>query len=132
GRVQAADDVKLGDGFAVALARFLDALVDRHLVAAGLVDLLGPGAGRAVHPAEVGGIQISVDGVEGEVAVALCARVVGEATESQQVSGREQPHAVVEGKTLPGKNLFGEALECRPAETGEELRHGSAGFDTGW
>ena len=130
--MQAADDVELRDGLAVALAGLGDALLDRHVVAAGLVDLLGPRAERAVHPAEVRRVQVAVDVVEREVAVARLADVVGEAAEGEQVARLEEPDAVVEGEPLPGENLVGDRRQVGALEGGGELRHGIAGLVTGW
>ena len=119
--MQPADDVELRDGLAVALAGLRDALLDRHLVAAGLVDLLRPGAERAVDPAEVRRVQVPVDVVEGEVAVALLADVVGEPAEAQEVAGREEPRRRPRRRAArPPSDLFGDrASRSEPRKLGE-------------
>ena len=134
GRVQPADDVELGHRLAVALARLGDALVDRHLVAAGLVDLLRPRAERAVHPAEVRRVQVPVDVVEGEVAVA---RSRGRGWRGARGRGsrasrraRRRPRTT---RRSPREDLF--RRSARGPSRGrrrEQLRHGMAGLVTGW
>ena len=136
GRVEASDDVKLRDRFGVSLARLFDALSDRHLVPAGLIDLLRPGAERAIDPAEVRRVQVPVDVVIREVAVTLFADEVGEPARPEEVARREDPDSVVERQPLAGENLLGDGREIGAAEGGErnlaELVHGIAGFVTGW
>src|SRR5262249_51982784 len=126
---------------AVALARLGHALLDRHLVAAGLVDLLGPRAQRAVDPAQVGRVQIPVDVVEGQVAVARLLDEVGEAAQEEPVARPEGEDAVGEGEPLARENLARDGLEIRAPRgrrelrtwgRGGEVRHGIAGFVTGW
>src|SRR5207245_7354318 len=99
------DDVKLRHGFAVALAGLLDAFLDRHLVAARLVDLSRPGAECAVHPAEVGGVQVAVDIVEGEIAVTRLPDLVREAPETEKIAGRKERDPVFEGEPLSREDL---------------------------
>ena len=138
--MEPADDVKLGDRFAVPASRFLDALVDRELVAPRLVHFLGPRAQGAVDPAQVRRVEIAVDVVEGGVAVAPFADVVREASQPEKVAALEEPHAVFEGKALPRKDFLSDRTEVGTAErrrqpvggVGRGPVQGIAGFVTGW
>src|SRR5207253_333632 len=136
--MEPADDVKLGDRFAVSASRLLDALVDRELVATRLVHFLGPRAQGAVDPAQVRRVEVAVDVVEGGIAVSPFADVVREASQPEKVARFEETHAVFEGKTLARNDFPSDRSEVGTAERrGEPIRgvepaQGMAGFVTGW
>jgi hypothetical protein len=131
--MQPADDVKLGDRLAVSLAGLLDALVDSHFVSARLVDLARPGAESAVHPAEVRRVEVPVDVVISHVAVPALAGRVGQAPEPQEVPGREEPDAVLEGQAFSGGDLLREVGETGvPGPRGGLRDQRMAGLVTGW
>ncbi len=75
--MQAADDVELGDGFAVAVAGFLPHLLERHGIGLGIANPLSEGAELATGHAHVGGVDVAVDVEKGAVAVQALAHPVG-------------------------------------------------------
>ena len=60
-RMQAADDVELGDRFAPAFAGAVPDLFERHGVGLGIAHALAEGAQAATGHADVGGIDVAVD-----------------------------------------------------------------------
>ena len=75
--MQAADDVELGDGFAIAVAGLLPHLLERHRIGLGIANPLAEGAELATGHAHVGGIDVAVDVEKSAVAVQALADEVG-------------------------------------------------------
>ena len=101
-RMQAADDVELGDRFASSPrpARCPD-LVERHRVRLRIARLLAERAEPAAGHADVGRIDVAVDVEVRDVAVQPLAHDVGHVAERQDVGGAVQRHAVVEDSRSP-------------------------------
>ena len=93
-RMQTADDVELGHGFAVALAGRLPRLLERHGVGSAVALLLAKGAQAAARHADVGGIDVAIDVEEGQVAVQALANQVGKPADGQHVRRAVERNAV--------------------------------------
>ena len=81
-RMQSADDVELGDGFAPALAGAMPHLFERHGVGFGIAHALAEGAQPATGHAHVGGVDVAVDVEVGHVAVQPLAHQVGQVADA--------------------------------------------------
>ena len=95
--VQAADNVNLRGAFAHALCGALVHFFQRIGVCAGGIRIAAKGAELAMSHANVGGIDVAIHVVIGDVAVALFADVIGQPADRQQVWSFVQSDAVVEG-----------------------------------
>ena len=98
--MEAADDVKFGGAFADALSRAFVNFFERESVSAGRAGIAAKSAKLAVSDANVGGIDVAVDVVIRDVAMALFANIVGEPADSEQVGRVIQRHAIVEAEAL--------------------------------
>ena len=105
-RVQAVDDVQLGEPLVLHREGLLDRLADAHRVRvllAGLALEAAVGAGRR---ADVGQVQVPVDVEEDGVAVLLGAQAVGETAQPGQVVGRVEVLTVLPGEALARCDLL--------------------------
>ena len=111
-RVQAVDDVDLGERLIAALAQLLPGLLERHRVGAGRA-FLEPRerAEQAARLADVGRLEAQVVVVEGARAVPLLALAVGELADGEQVGRLEQADAVGELQADAGVELVGDVAE---------------------
>ena len=66
--------------------------------------------------ANIGGIDVAIDVVIGDVAVFFLADVVGEPAYREQVGGAVESDAVVEGQSLAGENSVGDGPETLVGE----------------
>ncbi len=119
-RVETADDVELRDAVVPARRGLRHGLLDRHRVTAVHARLPRPCAQRAVYPAEVRGIQVTVDVVVGRVAVLRLADVVRERADAQNVQRPEERDPVLEREAPAFGDLLGDGAEGRPGEALEE------------
>jgi hypothetical protein len=83
--MQAADDVKLGDGFGVAGSRSLERLFERHGVAGRGRPSCGRRRTAAGRHADIGGVDVAVDVEVGHVAVQALAHVIGQPADGEKV-----------------------------------------------
>ena len=111
-RMQAADDVELGDRFAPALARAMPHFFERPGVRLGILGALAEGAQLAAGHAHVGGIDVPVDVEPGDVAVLALAHQVGHVADGQNVGAAEEREAVVEIQALAGLHFFQNRLQA--------------------
>ena len=93
-----------------------DGFLDGHRVAAVHAGLPRPGAERAVHPAEVRGVQVAIDVVVAGVPVPSLAHEVRERADTEDVGRPEQRDAVVEREAAALRDLLGDRKEGRPGE----------------
>ncbi len=90
--MQAADDVKLGDGLGVSRGGSFKSLIERHSVGAGRVSLAAEGAQAAGRYANVGGVDVAIDVEIRLIAMHALTDVIGHPAHSENVAG------AVEGK----------------------------------
>ena len=83
--MQAADDVKFGRAFGDAFGRARPDFFERERVCAGRVRVAAKSAELAVRAADIGRIDVAVDVVIADVAVALFADMIGEPADRQQI-----------------------------------------------
>src|SRR5262249_17968559 len=106
--MQAADDVEFGGAFANALFGALVDLFKRELIGTGCVRIAAEGAKLAVGDANVGGIDVAVELVIGDVVVFFLSDVVGEPGHGEEIGGAIKLDAVVERETLAGEDFVGD------------------------
>ena len=106
-RVQAADDVQLGDVPGDVAGGDLDRFLHRVGPPPGAAVLLGERAQGAGGDADVGGVQVAVDVEERRVAVEPLADEVGEPPDAEQVRGGRDEHPLGERKAFAGDHLLG-------------------------
>src|SRR5262249_28268889 len=99
----------------------LQDLLVAHDVAFGAFQVGPKGAERAAVNADVGGVQVRVDVVVGEVAVLPLAHPVGQLAEREQVGLFLQEQAVLEGKALASLDLRGDGVQRRHLMCGHGL-----------
>src|SRR5438270_6405355 len=100
--MQSADDMKLGDRFAISLARAMPDFLQRHGVRVRVLGALSEGAEAATGHANVGGIDVPVDVEVSLVAVQSLPDYIREIAEPQKIGRAVQCDAVVEGQPLSG------------------------------
>ena len=71
------------------------------------------GAKLAVRDADVGGIDVAIDVVIGDVAVALFADVVGQPADGKQIGRLVERDAVVKGEALAREDFVGDGFQVR-------------------
>ena len=127
-RVEAADDVQLGDPVVPAGRRLAHGLLDRHRVAAGDARLPRPGAEAAVDPAEVRRVQVAVDVVVAEVPVPPLALAVRERADAEEVRRPEEDEAVLEREPLARERLLGDGDGGRGRSAGRGAVRAARGY----
>ena len=108
--MQAADNVNFRGAFANALCRALVHFLERIGVRAGSFGIAAEGAEFAMRDADVRGIDVAIDVVIGDVAVALFADVIGEPADREKIGSFVESDAVVKGEALAGKDLVGDGF----------------------
>jgi hypothetical protein len=93
--VQAADDVKLGNGFAVAGSSSLEGLFERHGVCAWRILLAAESAQAAGGDADVCGIDVAIYVEIRLIAVQALADVIGQPSDCEDVSSPVQRKRVL-------------------------------------
>ena len=93
-RMQAADNMELGDRFAPTLARAMPHFVERPGVSLGILGALSEGAQLATRHADIGGIDVPVDVKPGDVAVFALAHQVGHIADGENIVALEKRDAV--------------------------------------
>src|ERR1700680_5143934 len=111
--MQSADDVKFRGAFADAFLRALIDFLKSKIVCAGGVGIAAESAEFAMCDADVGGIDVAIDVVIGEVAVALLANVVGEPAYGEKIGRAVEGDAVINGQTHTGQNFVGDWPQSR-------------------
>ena len=106
GRVQAVDDVQLGEVLALHRLGEPDGLLDAHRVRVLLARLALERAVGARRGAHVGHVEVAVDVEVDDVAVLARAHLVGEPAEPGQVVGLVEGDAVLAGQPLTGADLL--------------------------
>ena len=118
-RMQAADDVELGDRLGIALAGAFPDVFERHLIGGGVTLLAPEGAELAGGDADVGRVDVPIDVVVGRIAVQTLAHDVSQVTETKQIVGAVEREAVVETEALLSGHLVCDRAELRVVE----MRH---------
>ena len=122
-RVQAVDDVQLGEPVVLHRQRLLDGLLDAHRVRVLLAGLALEGAVGAGRGADVGQVEVPVDVEDTCVAVlARCARWWARPPSQARSSDVVQVLAVLAGEPLAGRDLLGQF-----GLAGRRQRHGTQG-----
>jgi hypothetical protein len=109
--MEAADDVELGNGFGVTVARLLPNLFERHGVRVGIANAFAEGAELATGDADVGGVDVAVDVEEGLLAVEALADEVRHPAYRQDVGRAVERQAVLSVQALAGFDLFTNRIE---------------------
>ena len=125
-RVEAVDDVDLGDGLVGAHAELVQRLLERERVGVLVAGLQArERAEQAVGHADVRGLEADVVVVEGQAAVALLALAVGQPAEGQRVRALEQADAVLERQPLAGVQFLPDVQQPRARNPGfsQHARH---------
>src|SRR2546430_3632108 len=94
--MQAADDVKLGGAFAYTLRGALINFFESKGVCAGSVGVAAKSAQLTVRHADIGRIDVPIDVVIGDVAVAFLADVICKPSDREEV-----------GRAIKGNTVFG-------------------------
>ena len=106
-RVQAVDDVQLGERLIGALAQLVPRLLERHRVGLGHAGLqTRERAEQTARLADVGRLEAQVVVEVGARAVALLALAIGEPADGEQIRRLEQAHAIVERQPLAALQLL--------------------------
>ena len=121
-RMQAAHDVKFGDGFAVALAGLVPDLFERHRVRLGIALLLAERAQLATGHADIGGIDVAVDVEVSLVAVQALADLVRQPADAQQIRSAVNRQAVLVGQPLAGVDLGADRFEASVFKRGSHQK----------
>ena len=103
--MQAADNVNFRGAFANALRRALVHFFEGEGVSAGGSGIAAESAELAMGHTNVRGIDVAVDVVISDVAVALFADVIGQPADGEQIGRFVESDAVVEGQALAGEGL---------------------------
>ena len=111
--MEAADDMKLGDGFRVAGGRCFPCLFECHGVAGGIAFLAAKGAELAGSHADVRRVDVAIDVEVGKVAVHPLADMVGQPAYCQHIRRGVKREAVVSAEALLGHHPGGDRLETR-------------------
>jgi hypothetical protein len=109
--MQPADDVKFRGALAHTLRGALVNLFERVGVRPGSIGIAAKSAQLAMRDADIRGINVAVDVVIGDVAVALFADVIRQPADGEQVGRAEQGDAVVKGEAFAGQHLVGDGLQ---------------------
>ncbi len=109
--MQAADDVEFGGAFADPLCRAFVNFFEREGVSPGSPGIAAKRAKLAMGHADVGGIDVAINVVVGDIAMALFSNIVGEPTDGEKVGRAIQRHAIVEGQALAGEHLVRDGLQ---------------------
>ena len=114
-RVEAVDDVQLGQRLVLALPQLVPRLLERHRVG-GRIGRPQPRerAEQAARLADVGGLEPQVVVEIGARAVTLLAIAVREPPDRQQVRRLEQAHAVLERQPLASAQFLVDRRSVRP------------------
>ena len=112
-RMQAADNMKFRGPFAHTLrSPFVD-FFQRKRVSAGSAWIPPEGAKFAVRDAHVGGVDVAIHVVIGDVAVTLLAHIVGKPAYGEKVGCFKKRHALIGRKSFAGEHLVGDRFQSR-------------------
>ena len=111
-RMQAADDVKLGDRFAPAFAGAMPHLFERHGVGLGIAHLLAEGAQAATGHADIGGVDVAVDVEISGVAVQALAHQVGHVAQRQNVLSAVKRDAIFKRQAFARFHFFADRQQA--------------------
>ena len=114
--MQAANDVKFRGAFAHALIGTFIHFFERESVCARGSGIAAKGAELAMRHADIGGIDVAIDVVIGDVAVALFANEIGQPAHGQQIGRAIERHAIVEGEAFARQHLIGDGLQAFVSE----------------
>ncbi len=103
--MQAADDVKFGDGLTVSRGGGFKSFIERHGIGAGRVLLAAEGAEPARRYADVRGIDVAIDVEIRLVAMHALADVVGHPAHGENISAAVESESVVRIQPLAGQDL---------------------------
>ena len=109
--MQAADHVKFGGAGFDALLGALPDFLEREGVSAGSVGIAAEGAEFAVGDANVGGIDVAIDVVIADVAVALFADKIREPADGEQIARTVERDAIGVREALACHHFFGDVGE---------------------
>ena len=102
-RMQAVDDVDLGERLIGTLTKLVEHLIERQRVCVGVARLEPrKRAEQAAGHADVGGLEAQVVVVKRQCAVPPLTLAIREPSERVQIGAGEQTHAILEGQTLAG------------------------------
>ena len=110
--MQAANDVKLGGAFTHALIGAFVHFFEGESVRAGRTGVASKRAKLAMGHADVGGIDVAVDVVISDVAMALFADEVGQPADGQQIGRAVDSYAIVEGEAFARQHLVGDRSQA--------------------
>ena len=110
-RMQAANDVELGDRLDVTGTCSLPRLLERHRVGARLTLLTAKGAQPAGRDADIRRIDVPVYVEVGNISMQLLAHVIREPADGQNVATAIESNAVVKAETLTGQHLLGDRTQ---------------------
>src|SRR5580692_6124893 len=110
-RMQAADDVKFRCTFSNALFRAFINLFEGERVSAGSVRITTEGAKFAMRYADVRRIDVAIDVVIGDIAVALLTHVVRQPSDRKKIGGTIQRDAVLHAQAFAGEDFFRDGLQ---------------------
>ena len=102
---KSADDVELGDRFAVSGSRGFESFFERHGVRAGRVFLAAKGAEPASRNANICGINVAIDVEVRLVAMHALAHVIRQPADRENVAGAIKRKRVVGSETLASHNF---------------------------
>src|SRR5690349_21443440 len=111
--MQAADDVKFGDGLRVARSGGLECLFQRHGVGAGSVLLAAEGTEAAGGNANVGWVDVPVDVEVSHIPVHSLAHMIGQPAQSKDVRRAVKRNGIIKGEALAREDLLSDRVETR-------------------
>src|SRR5215472_4101281 len=112
-RMQAAYDMKLRDGFAVAGGGGFKGLVQGHGISARSILLAAEGTQPASRDADIGWVDVPVDVEISHIAVHALADVIGQPANRQDISRAIEGYSIVKAQPFMGKHLIRDGQEPR-------------------
>src|SRR5579862_5547983 len=111
--MQAAHDMKFGDGFTVAISGLMPDLFERHRVCFRIAFLLAERAQLATGDTDIGGIDVAIDVEVSLVAVKAFANLIRHPADPQQIRSPINRQPVLKGQPLSGSDLSADRFETR-------------------
>ena len=110
--MQPADDMEFGGAFAGALGSALVHFFKCKSVSARSSWIAPESAKFAMRHANVGGIDVAIDVVIGDVAVALFANIIGQPAHREKIGGLIQSDTVLKGEALASEYSIGDRFQA--------------------
>src|SRR5258708_2457588 len=110
--MQSADNMKLGDSFAVSGSRSLKSLIERHGVGAGRILLASESAQTASCDTNVGGIDVAIDIEISLIPVHTLAHMVRHPPHGKNVAGAVKRERIVRAQPLTRQNFSVNRLQA--------------------